>query len=92
MGEAEAFIAAVRGSFPEVASTVRTCQVAHALLAHKATLVEDIAHSGAARLLLLPPARTWSDLPGCVGAAADRRMQPALPWGIFQAIVFCFCM
>lgn len=46
MQEAVAFMAAVRGAFPEVARTVRTSQVAHSLLAHKAHLVEQVALSG----------------------------------------------
>lgn len=54
MEEAVEFMAAVRVAFPEVARSVRTSQVAHVVLAHKARLVEQVAHSGA------PPHQPWA--------------------------------
>lgn len=44
---AEAFMAGVRQAYPEVAASVRTTQLAHRLLAHKARFVEELSRTGA---------------------------------------------
>lgn len=43
---AEAFMAGVRQAYPEVAASVRTTQLAHRLLAHKARFVEELSRTG----------------------------------------------
>ena len=78
--EAVEFMAAVRVAFPEVARCVHTSQVAHAVLAHKARLVEQVAHSGA------PPHPPWTLGAGTLplapfGACVRRHMRRCIRAG-----------
>lgn len=74
--EAVEFMAAVRVAFPEVARSVRTSQVAHAVLAHKAHLVEQVAHSGAPPH---PPWALWHPLPRRPNASARSSLDYTRP-------------